>query len=214
MNNETKKKDNNMLYIAIFTTIIIAVIVIVLLIQSGQGDGKDAASPKATPAPVAVVATEGSQNESIKQKIKSFRSVKFGKSHKAVNKFENKNADTLQGNYAVAQDGTAAYLTYKFNTEKSPEFFGAKVVTTDNNALLQYVFDKKGKMYEIRLQYGALSRDVYDSIVSNITQTYGNATFSREYSHGAVEHWWKTKNATLTAYYQETGVSVYFRKNK
>lgn len=214
MSNETKKKDNNMLYIAIFTAIIIAVIIIVLVFKSGSGTSNTSnTSQKATAAPVVVVATEGAQNETIQKTIKSLRNIKFGKSHKAVEKFEKNNDDTLTGNYAAAQDGTAAYLTYRFNTEKAPEFFGTKVVPTDNNALLEYVFDKNDKMYEIRLQYGALSKDVYDSIVSNITETYGKSTYSRTYSHGAVENWWKTKKVTLTAYYQETGVSIYFRKN-
>lgn len=214
MSNETKKKDNNILYIAIFTTIIIAVIVIALILKSGSGtNGTNNTSQKATAAPIAVVATEGAQNETIKKTIKSLRKIEFGKSHKAVEKFEKNNDDTLAGNYAAAQDGTAAYLTYRFNTEKAPEFFGTKVVPTDNNALLEYVFDKNDKMYEIRLQYGTLSKEIYDSIVSNITGTYGKSTYSRTYSHGAVENWWKTKKVTLTAYYQETGVSIYIRKN-
>lgn len=214
MSNETKKKDNNMLYIAIFTAIIIAIIVIVLVLKPGSGTNNTSnTNPKATAAPIAVVATEGAQNETIKKNIKSLRNTKFGKSHKAIEKFEKNNDDTLTGNYAAAQDGTAAYLTYRFNTEKAPEFFGTKVVPTDNNALLEYVFDKNDKMYEIRLQYGVLSKDVYDSIVSNITGTYGKSTYSRTYSHGAVENWWKTKKVTLTAYYQETGVSIYLRKN-
>ena len=217
MSNETKKKDNNMLYIAVFTAIIIAVIVIVLVLKSGSGAGNTSNSnntnQKATAAPISVIATEGAQNETIKKNIKSLRDIKFGKSHKAIDKFEKNNKDTLAGNYAAAQDGTAAYLTYRFNTEKVPEFFGTKVVPTDNNALLEYVFDKNDKMYEIRLQYGVLSKDVYDSIVANITGTYGKSTYSRTFSHGAVENWWKTKKVTLTAYYQETGVSIYFRKN-
>lgn len=214
MSNEVKKKDNNKLYIAIFTAIIVVAIIVILIVKSGSGDNNaDSSASKATAAPVSVVATEGSINETIKTTIKSFRKVKFGRSHTQIQKYEKKQKDTLDGNYASAPDGTAAYLTYRFNSENAPEFFGTKVLTNDSNSLLEYVFDKDDKMYEIRLQYGRLSKDVYNTIVSNITGTYGEPTFSRTYSHGSMEYWWKTKNVTLTAYYQDSGVSVYLRKN-
>lgn len=214
MSNETKKKDNNTLYIGIFTAIIIVAIVIILILKFGGNDNNSqTGNEKSTPVPVSVIATEGSQNETINKNIKSLRNVKFGKSHKAIQKAEKDMNDTLDGNYVAAPDGTAAYLTYRFDGKNVPEFFGTKVVPTDNNALLEYVFDKDDKMYEIRLQYGKLSKSVYESIVSNISTTYGNSTYSRSFSHGSVETWWKTKKVTLTAYYQETGVSIYLRKN-
>lgn len=214
MSNDRNFKDNNKLYIAVFTAVIVIAIIVVFIVKSGFGDNQtDNTSPKATAAPVSVVATEGSPDETIKKTVKSLRRVKFGKSHTEIQKFEKNNDDTLNGNYAAASDGTAAYLTYKFNVNSAPEFFGAKVVPTDVNALLEYVFDKDDHMYEIRLQYGDLSKDVYDSIISNITGIYGKSTYSRTYSHGSVENWWKTKKVTLTAYYQESGVSVYLRKN-
>lgn len=214
MSNDRNFKDNNKLYIAVFTAVIVIAMIVVCIVKSGFGDKQaDNTSPKATAAPVSVVAIEGSPDETIKKNIKSLRDIKFGKSHKAIQKFEKNNDDTLTGNYATASDGTAAYLTYKFNTENAPEFFGAKVVPTDVNALLEYVFDKDDQMYEIRLQYGSLSKDIYDSIISNISSVYGKSTFSRTYSHGSIENWWKTKKVTLTAYYQESGVSVYLRKN-
>lgn len=214
MSNETKKKDNNMLYIGIFTAIIIVAIVIVLILKFGGNDNNSQTNnEKSTPAPVSVIATEGSQNETINKNIKNLRNVKFGKSHNAIEKAEKDMNDTSSGHYVAAPDGTAAYLTYRFDGKNVPEFFGIKVVPTDNNALLEYVFDKDDKMYEIRLQYGKLPKSVYESIVSNISTTYDNATYSRTYSHGSVETWWKTKKVTLTAYYQETGVSIYLRKN-
>lgn len=214
MSNDRKIKDNNKLYIAVFTAVIVLAIIVVCIVKFSSGDNQaDNTSPKATAAPVSVVATEGSPNETIKKNIRSLRNVKFGKSHTAIQKFEKNNDDTLTGNYAAASDGTAAYLTYKFNTENAPEFFGTKVVPTDVNALLEYVFNKDDQMYEIRLQYGSLSKNVYDSIISNISGIYGKSTYSRTYSHGSVENWWKTKKVTLTAYYQESGVSVYLRKN-
>lgn len=214
MSNDRKIKDNNKLYIAVFTAVIVLAIIVVCIVKFSSGDNQaDNTSPKATAAPVSVVATEGSPDETIKKNIRSLRNVKFGKSHTAIQKFEKNNDDTLTGNYAAASDGTAAYLTYKFNTENAPEFFGTKVVPTDVNALLEYVFNKDDQMYEIRLQYGSLSKNVYDSIISNISGIYGKSTYSRTYSHGSVENWWKTKKVTLTAYYQESGVSVYLRKN-
>ena len=214
MSNDRKIKDNNKLYIAVFTAVIVLAIIVVCIVKFSSGDNQaDNTSPKATAAPVSVVATEGSPDETIKKNIRSLRNVKFGKSHTAIQKFEKNNDDTLTGNYAAASDGTAAYLTCKFNTENAPDFFGTKVVPTDVNALLEYVFNKDDQMYEIRLQYGSLSKNVYDSIISNISGIYGKSTYSRTYSHGSVENWWKTKKVTLTAYYQESGVSVYLRKN-
>lgn len=214
MNNETKKKDNNILYIGIITAIIIVAIIIVLILKFGGSDNNSqAGKEKSAPAPVSVVATEGSQNETMNKNIKNLRNVKFGKAHQAIEKAEKNMDDTLSGHYVAAPDGTAAYLTYRFNGKNVPEFFGTKVVPTDNNALLEYVFDKDDKMYEIRLQYGKLPKSSYESIVSNISTTYGSSTYSRTYSHGSVENWWKTKKVTLTAYYQETGVSIYLRKN-
>ncbi len=214
MSNETKKKDNNMLYIGIFTAIIIVAIILILILKFGGNDNNSQSdNEKSTPVPVSVIATEGSQNETINKNIESIRKIKFGKSHKAVQKAENNMKDTLDGNYVAAPDGTAAYLTYRFDGKNVPEFFGTKVVPTDNNALLEYVFDKDDKMYEIRLQFGKLPKKVYDSIVSNITSTYDKPTYSRTFSHGSIETWWKTKKVTLTAYYQETGVSIYLRKN-
>ena len=214
MSSETKKNDYNNLYIGIFTAVIVAVIIVVLIIKSSSGDNKTGTdAPQVTAAPVSVVATEGAPNQTIKTAIKNLRNIKFGKSHAEIQKYENKKDDTLNGNYSPAPDGTAAYLTYKFNPENIPEFFGTKVVPNDSNSLLEYVFDKNDKMYEIRLQYGHLSKEEYQTIISNIANAYGEATFSRTYSHGSVEHWWKTQRVTLTAYYQDTGVSLYLRKN-
>lgn len=86
------------------------------------------------------------------------------------------------------------------------------VAPSDPNALLQYVFFND-KLLEIRIQYGSLGETSYETILSDITKKYGDATYSREYSNGNKESWWKTKSITLTAYYQNEGVSVYYRKN-
>lgn len=86
------------------------------------------------------------------------------------------------------------------------------VAPSDPNALLQYVFFND-KLLEIRIQYGSLGETSYETILSDITKKYGGATYSREYSNGNKESWWKTKSITLTAYYQNEGVSVYYRKN-
>ena len=93
---------------------------------------------------------------------KSIRDVKFGKSHKAIQKAEKNMNDTLDGNYVAAPDGTAAYLTYRFNGKKVPEFFGTKVVPTDNNALLEYVFGENVLEY-VDLSYVDEMFDTIDS---------------------------------------------------
>lgn len=211
-----EKNTNKNKILIIATTVIIALIVIMLIAVSLSKTKKSGTtnSPKnvTEPATVVVVETSGSQDKVVKKNIQAPRKVDFGKTHKAVQKTEKDSKDIGKGNYIASPDGTTAYLTYSFSADNAPEFFGTKVNTSTNNALLQYVFDSKDKLYEIRLQYGKLTKDAYDSIVSNISSTYGDATYLRTLSNGSIEKWWNTKTVRLTAYYQESGVNVYIRK--
>ena len=202
---DTKQTMNkNITYIVIFTIIIIVAALLISFIS--KLNNKDTSSSNSSPDSVSVMSTEGSQDETISKSIKNLTDVKFGSNEK-------KQKGTQDGSYAASSDGKVAYLTYKFSEKNPPEYFGAQVLPTDSNALLQYVLNEKGKLDEVRLQYGKLSKDSYDAIVSNISGTYGNYTFARTYSNGSAEHWWKTKSITLIAYYQSTSVSVYLRKN-
>lgn len=209
---DTKQTTNkNITYIVIFTIMIIVVALLIIFIPKLKN--KDTSSSNSSPDSVSVMSTEGSQDETISKSIKNLTDVKFGSKRKSISSYEKKQKGTQDGSYAASSDGKVAYLTYKFSEKNPPEYFGAQVLPTDSNALLQYVLNEKGKLYEVRLQYGKLSKDSYDAIVSNISGTYGNYTFARTYSNGSTEHWWKTKSITLIAYYQSTSVSVYLRKN-
>ena len=207
---DTKQTMNkNITYIVIFTIIIIVAALLISFIS--KLNNKDTSSNNSSPDSVSVMSTEGSQDETLSKSIKNLTDVKFGSKRKSISSYEKKG--TQDGSYAASSDGKVAYLTYKFSEKNPPEYFGAQVLPTDSNALLQYVLNEKGKLYEVRLQYGKLSKDSYDAIVSNISGKYGNYTFARTYSNGSAEHWWKTKSITLIAYYQSTSVSVYLRKN-
>lgn len=211
MSYTKKSNDKNLIYIALFTIIIAVIILLIIFIPKIRN--RHASNTPTTPAPISIKATEGSQDETISKSIKNLTDVKFGSTRKSISSYEKKQKGTQDGSYAASSDGKVAYLTYKFSEKNPPEYFGAQVLPTDSNALLQYVLNEKGKLYEVRLQYGKLSKDSYDAIVSNISGTYGNYTFARTYSNDSAEHWWKTKSITLIAYYQSTGVSVYLRKN-
>lgn len=217
-NSTTKNqnsKNHNTLYIIIFSLLIIAAILIVFLIKSNSKDtpktNTQSESVSATAGSISIVSESGAQDAVINSKITNARDVKFSKSHTAVEKYEKSQNDTLEGDYSEATDGYS-YLTYKFDTANVASFFGTSVSPSDVNSLLQYVF-YNDKLIEIRIQYGSLGENAYNSIVSEITEQYGGATYSRTYSNDNKETWWKTKSVTLTAYYQNDGVSVYFRKN-
>ena len=217
-NSTTKNqnsKNHNTLYIIIFSLLIIAAILIVFLIKSNSKDtpktNTQSESVSATAGSISIVSESGAQDAVINSKITNARDVKFSKSHTAVEKYEKSQNDTLEGDYSEATDGYS-YLTYKFDTANVASFFGTSVSPSDVNSLLQYVF-YNDKLIEIRIQYGSLGENAYNSIVSEITDQYGEATYYRTYSNDNKETWWKTKSVTLTAYYQNDGVSVYFRKN-
>ena len=209
---ETTKKDKNIIFIIITTIIIVLIALIAISLSNKNKSGKTSSQNAPAPTAPVVVETSGSQEKTIEKSIKTPRNIKFGKTHKAIQKQEKKSKDIGDGDYIASPDGTTGYLTYRFDADNAPEFFGTKITPGNNNSLLQYVFDKNDSLYEIRIQYGPLAKDVYDSIVSNISSTYGNATYSRTLSNGSIEKWWNAKTVRLTAYYQESGVNVYIRK--
>lgn len=214
--NASGKKDNNLLYIIIFSLLIIAAIIIAVILRPGtenssNGSANNGVTQAATAGSISIVSESGAQDATVNSKIPNARKVKFSKSHKDIENYEKKQKDTLDGNYSEASDGYS-YLTYQFDPQNAPTFFGTNVAAADINALLQYVF-YNDSLSEIRLQYGSIGENAYNSIISNISGQYGDSTYSRTYSNGNKESWWKTKTVTLTVYYQDSGVSLYYRKN-
>lgn len=214
-NQKQKNTKSSAPYIIIASLCIIVVFVVIIFALKFGDSNKSAPSNQTaesqTAKTISVVAESGAQDGTCNAKITSERKIKFSDSYKEIKKYEDKQYDTVDGDYKKSTDGYG-YLTYKFDIANTASFFGMSVAPSDPNALLQYVF-YNDKLLEIRIQYGSLGETSYETILSDITKKYGDATYSREYSNGNKESWWKTKSITLTAYYQNEGVSVYYRKN-
>lgn len=208
--------DKNKLYIGIFSLVIIIIIIIVFSFKGcsdkNSPTGQNAGSNSAPSAKsVSIVSEQGAQNSTLKADF-NVRGIKFSNKIKDVKKLESNQKDTIgEPSVAKSQDGYT-YLTYTFSKENIPEFFGTKVQSADTNSMLVYVF-RNNELVEVRIQYGKIGKDAYNNIVANINTTYGNATYSRTYSNGTEESWWKTKKTTLDLMYQDTGAIIYYRAN-
>lgn len=161
--------------------------------------------------PVVVQDENGNQTAVINSNI-PFRDVDFSSSIDEIKEKEAKSDETLDNPSESNSSDGYTYLTYSLNKDASPSLFGATANTTDSTALLVYVF-KDGNLIEVRWQYGTLPSSSYDSIVSNISSQYGSSTYSRSYSNGSKESWWKTDDITLVVMYQSSGISIYYRTN-
>ena len=134
-----------------------------------------------------------------------------------VKKFESKRSITLDNPSEASADSsdkgdTYTYLTYKFNGEKSPAVLGIPVNTDSNTCMLVYVFKNK-ELTEIRVQYGEVGMDQYNNMINTLTNTYGQASFSRSWSDGSKESWWKSKAYTLDAVCQKNSITLYYKVN-
>lgn len=225
MSNKLYKDDNkqksslskNQLGIIILSAVIVVSIAIYILISSVSSSDQESntnssnGGNKVTStagAQISIVDEAGNQSETISADI-NFRDIVFGKSIKQIKKMENKMDDTLdEPAVATSQDGYT-YLTYSFNKEANPEFFGTAISTTSKTAMLVYVF-YNNSLIEVRVQYGAIGTDGYNAIVGTGTNLYGKATYSRSYSNGAMESWWKTSEVKLDVIYQDGDVVAYY----
>lgn len=221
MNNTDNNKniDKNKLYIGIFTLVIIIAVIILLISRCGKDDDTPDTSNNSSNGTVAALLVDsetGDQEETIKKKINiPSRKIDFTKSMKDIMKFEEKQEDTLplEDNYKPAQSSDGyTYVMYKFNNVNAPKFFGTQIATSDENAMLTYVFYKE-KLTEVRIQYGNVGTNGYNDIIKNITSLYGDPTYSRSYSNGSLESWWKNKSVTLDIICQDAKVIAYYRKN-
>ena len=76
--------------------------------------------------------------------------------------------------------------------------------------MLVYVFKNK-ELTEIRVQYGEVGMDQYNNMINTLTNTYGQASFSRSWSDGSKESWWKSKTYTLDAVCQKDAITLYYK---
>ena len=89
---------------------------------------------------------------------------------------------------ASTKDGYT-YLTYQFSPKA--EFFGIKPATKNGSALLQYVFKKK-KLFDIRIQFGDISKKQLTKLQKKLTNKYGKPTFSSKWSNDSWKDAWRT----------------------
>lgn len=216
--SNNKKTDKNILYIGIFTLILVIALIAIFATKCRQ-DGTDTNSSqgKTNKAPAVDINSEnGDQEATIEAKINlPSRKVDFSESIKEIMKFEAKQEDTLEldEDYEPAKSSDGyTYLMYEFNNVNAPKFFGTQVDTSDSDAMLTYVF-YEDTLTEVRVQYGSVGLDAFDSILKNISGSYGQPTYSRSYSNGSQESWWKTEKVTLDIIYQDEKVILYYRKN-
>jgi hypothetical protein len=213
--NSKQPTDKNKIYIGVFSIILILVIILILAIKgcfNSSTDTNSNTTAVATAEAVSVVSEEGDQSETLSANIQ-LRDVDFSKKIKAIKKYEAKQ-DGTEGEPTIATSADGyTYLTYSFSSDNAPAFFGTQVLPDDVGAMLVYVFHNKS-LIELRVQYGNIGKDGYTNIVSTINSTYGDATYSRAYSNGTEESWWKTDDVVLDVIYQDSGVIAYYRANK
>ena len=213
-----KKSDKNVLYIAIFSIILIIALIAIFATKCKKDDNNSNSQGTTNKAPAVAINSEfGDQMATIEAKINiPSRKVDFSESIDEIMKSENKKDDTLEldEDYEPAKSSDGyTYLMYKFNNVNAPEFFGTQIATSDEDAMLTYVFFND-ILTEIRVQYGSVGLDAFDNIVEEITSSYGQPTYSRSYSNGSQESWWKTEKITLDIIYQDAKVILYYRQNK
>ncbi|MBD9056131.1 MAG: hypothetical protein EGR36_09145 [Eubacterium ventriosum] len=230
-------KDNNALYILIFTVVVVIGIAVFIFSKnnSSKNDTNNAgavANNNAGTTVLSVVETNGSldgeigEDETIDNYVNFFgdsskkataKDSIFDKNINQVKKFESKRSITLDNPSEASADSsdkgdTYTYLTYKFNGEKSPAVLGIPVNTDSNTCMLVYVFKNK-ELTEIRVQYGEVGMDHYNNLINTLTNTYGQASFSRSWSDGSKESWWKSKAYTLDAVCQKDAITLYYKVN-
>ncbi len=216
MNNTKpkKSKDKNLIFIGVFSFIIIIILAVIIIYRNSDKTSLSSNSGQNTSqvtTAMTVLSENGDQNATLSADI-TLRNSEFSTSIKKIKSYEKTQDDTLgEPNSATSEDGYT-YLQYKFNPDNPLSVFGAQVLPSDINAMLTYVFYNK-KLTEVRVQYGNIGKSAFDQMVSANNSTYGNATYSRSYSNGTEEYWWKTDDSTLDIIYQTTGVIAYFRSN-
>lgn len=215
MADSKQPMDKNKIAIGILSIIILIVLVIVIgnrLSNNSNANKSGGSNSKVSNEKVYVNQESGNQDSTISAKI-NFRNINFSMTMKQVKKMENKLDDTLSNPTISSSDDGYTYITYEFNEKNAPALFGAQANATDKNACLSYIFTGK-KLSEVRMQYGILESSAFDTMCANITNQYGNSTYSRTYSNGTKEFWWKSGSTTLNVIYQKSGVIAYYRANK
>lgn len=227
-------KDSNALYILIFTVVLVIAIAVFIFSRNNnsKNDNSVVSNNNSSVATLDIVESNGSLNgkmnddQTINNYVNFFEGSSkkttakdsiFNKNIDQIKKFESKRDITLdnpsEASSEPSSDGDIyTYLTYKFNRQKSPKILGISINSDSNTCMLVYVFKNK-ILTEIRVQYGEVGVDQYNILINTLTNTYGQASFSRNWSDGSKESWWKSKLYTLDTVYQRDAITLYYKVN-
>lgn len=206
----------------IITIVLLALVLLFFVVQcsrnknessSTSGTIATSSSYSGTTVPPVVVQNENGDPTEIADSEINFRNIHFASSMEEIKSLESKSEDTLDNPDDSSSADGYTYLTYSFNGKKDPTAFGTIANVSDASACLVYVF-KDDKLIEVRWQYGKLDVSAYDSIIADASSQFGPATYSREYSNGYKESWWRTKDVLISFLYQDSGISIYYKTLK
>ena len=186
-NNSNNNTSSNKHIAEIITIALLAIVLIFFVVQNESGDQTGIADSEI-----------------------NFRNISFASSMDEIKALESKSDDTLDNPDDSSSVDGYTYLTYSFNGKNDPTAFGTVANVSDASASLVYVF-KDNKLIEVRWQYGKLDASAYDSIIADASSQFGPATYSREYSNGYKESWWRTKDVLISFLYQDSGISIYYK---
>ena len=192
--NNTQPKENNKLLIIIATAAIVVFValfvVLGLFVFNWFGGNKSSQNASSNQAPTIVIEeTKGSEVKTKKLNI-NIRDIKFGTPIKKIKKYEKKQKDTLDNPSEASTKDGYTYLTYMYAPNKA-KFFGVKPADSKTGALLQYVFKDK-KVFDLRIQFGDISKKDRAKIKKDLVKKYGKPTYSIKYSNGSIRDSWKT----------------------
>ena len=193
--NNTQPKENNKLLIIIATAAIVVFVALFVVLGlfvfnwfGGSKTTQNASTNNQAPT-IVIKDSKGSDSDTKKLKI-NIRDVKFGTSLKKVKKYEKARKDTLDNPSEASTKDGYTYLTYMY-TPNMAKFFGVKPAESKTGALLQYVFKDK-KVFDIRIQFGDISKKDRAKIKKDLVKKYGKPTYSIKYSNGSTRDNWKT----------------------
>lgn len=189
---EPKESNKKLIIISTIAIVVLVAAFVVVGLSLGWFGKKDTSKngvDKTAPT-ISVVESKGSDAATKKIKIK-VRDVKFGDKLKEVKAFEKTQKDTLDNpSQATTKDGYT-YMTYTFSPKA--EFFGVKTADSTKGSLLQYVFKKK-RLFDIRIQFGDISKKDQKKVRKYLNKKYGKPTNYVKYSNDSWMEWWKTEN--------------------
>ncbi|WP_448902813.1 hypothetical protein [Eubacterium sp.] len=220
-NNSNGNTSSNKHIAEIVTIALLAIVLIFFVVQCSRNKNESSTSGtiaasssySGTTVPPVVVQNENGDQTEIADSEINFRNISFASSMNEIKALESKSNDTLDNPDDSSSADGYTYLTYSFNGKNDPTAFGTVANVSDASASLVYVF-KNDKLIEVRWQYGKLDASAYDSIIADASSQFGPATYSREYSNGYKESWWRTKDVLISFLYQDSGISIYYKTLK